>query len=288
VFESIKNIAVDRKNSLPIADLQTRYRATSTPVVFGDLTKHWKATSKWSIDYLSDRFGDLQVPIYSNNPRVNKGHLSQPALHSSVSLYFDELIHRQNDFRISNLLLSAAPSLEADFKYPRLGFDFTQGLSSLNIGRATAVEPMRQSSNILHTVYCHFGEPTSVLLIPPSQTEFVYPVGRSQKTVSTIDFTQPHFGKFPALKELSGYVADLDHGDALYIPAGFWHCTAYTGVGITLSLKIVTGSLMDYAGVLTNSMLHRLSNPMPYNEASLKRLELRTHRLTNAKFADNL
>lgn len=287
MFDQIENIAVDRKNSLPIADLQNRYRATGTPVVFGDLTKRWPATDEWTVDYLQQHIGHLQVPIYSNDIKISPAHPSKPALHSSLKLYFEELIHKDNDLRVSSVPLSSVKDLQPDFSYPRLGFDFRKELTTLYIGCESAVEPMRQSSKVVHRVHCHFGEPCSVLLIPPSQSDYVYAVGRSRKVVSTIDFVKPHFGKYPALEELSGYVAELTHGDALYIPAGFWYCSAYHGVGTTLSLKAVDGTFMEYIAAISNSLLHRLANPLPITEAKLKRLELRTHRVINAQFPDS-
>jgi hypothetical protein len=256
-------------------------------VVFGDLTRRWLATSQWSIDYMTERFSDLQVPLYSNKPNVSERHSSKPVMNSTLKLYFDELIHRKNDFRVSNVPLSLMPDLEKDFSYPRLGFEFKAELSTLGFGCKGAIEPMKKSSDIVNTVHCHFGEPASVLLIPPSQTPFIYRVGRTCSTVSSINFNKPHFKKFPALKNLSGYVAELNHGDALYIPPGFWYCTGYEGVGISLSLGAATGSLMDRAGVVGVSLLNRLMNPSELSDARLRRLELRTHRETNARFLKN-
>lgn len=284
MFEQIKSIEVDRKNSLPIADFHKRYRLTGTPLVFGDLTRRWAASDKWTVNYLAEQTRDVQVPVYSNRPDVNKRHPFNPALHSSLGLYFDELIQRENDLRVSNLALSSVPELEGDFAYPRLGLDFSSKLTSLGFGGLTAVEPMRQASAILHSVQCHFGAGASVLLVPPSQTLYMYKVGRSRNTVSGIDFTRPHLGRYPALKNLLGYVAELSHGDALYVPAGFWYCTAYHGIGTTLCLNSVTGSLMQYAGTLGNSLMHRLVNPLPPSDARLKRQELRTHRKINTRF----
>ena len=106
MFDLIKNIPVDRKNSLPIADLHNRYRSTGTPVVFGDLTKRWPATDEWTVDYLKTQIGHLQVPIYSNNTIINQAHPYKPVQTSSLDLYFDELINKDNDLRVSNVALS--------------------------------------------------------------------------------------------------------------------------------------------------------------------------------------
>lgn len=284
MFNLIKNIAVDRKNSLPVADFHSRYCATGTPVVFGDLTKRWPAVSAWNTDYFAQQISDINVPIYSADQSVNTKHSSKPVMDLSLKEYFKDHIHQNKDFRVSRLPLSSVKMLAEDFNYPRLGLNFNTSLSSFSFGGKGAVEPMIQASDIVQTVHCHFGEPVSLLLIPASQTQYMYKVGRTRSSISSIDFNKPHFEKFPALTKLFGYVAELEHGDAIYIPAGFWYCTAYHGAGVKLSLKVVGGSFSQYTESIKESFLNKLMNPLSISDASLKRKELRVHRELNAKF----
>lgn len=285
MFEQIKSIEVDRKNSLPVADLHARYRSTGTPVVFGDLTHHWPAINKWSDEYLAENIGDVQVPIFSNLASVHGGQPYKPVLHSSLKVYLEELLHKNNDLRISKLPLRSVPALEQDFLYPRLGFDFNASLTSLSLGGDSALEPMSQSSSIIHTVRCHFGEPATVLLIPPEMSGFMYRVGSSMNCVRDIDFKQPQYDKYPALKYLSGYVAELMHGDAIYIPAGFWYCVAYQGAGISLSFEALRGGLMQYAGTMSKFLLNRAMNLMPSKDARLAKQEKQIVVNTNKRLA---
>jgi hypothetical protein len=283
VFELVNSIEVDRKNSLPVADLHARYRRTGTPVVFGDLTQHWPATKKWSADYLSSSVGDVKVPVFSNVAKINGGRPSKPVLHSRLEVYIEELLHQENDLRISKLPLNLLPELERDFVYPRLGFDFNKNLTSLSVGAQGAFEPMRQSSGVVHSVRCNFGERSSVLLIPPEQSPLMYRVGNSQYSVRDINFDQPQFDKYPALRYLSGYVAELDHGDALYIPAGFWYCVGYHGVGINLSFDSLLGGLPHYASAVGKSLIRGLRGSIPFKSERLERLEASTISKTNAR-----
>lgn len=283
MFELINNIEVDRKNSLPVADLHARYRKTGTPVIFGDLTRRWPAKDSWSVDYLADQIGDVGVQIYSNLSSVNAGRPFEPVLCSSLSAYVEELLDKKNDLRVSNLALKSAPRLVQDIFYPRLGFDFDANLTSLGVGGKGAMEPMTQSSSIVHTVLCNFGERTSVQLFPPELSGFMYRVGSSQHTIRDINFDQPDFDKYPALRKLSGYVAVLNHGDALYIPSGFWYCVAYESVGITLSFESIQGNLAQYIGAISKTSTNRLANAMPFKGARLQRAEKQIRLGTNAR-----
>ena len=283
MFELINNIAVDRKNSLPVADLHARYRLTGTPVVFGDLTKNWRAIDRWSEEYLAKKFGDVEVPIYSNLPSVNGGEPHKPVLHSSLDVYLDELLHKENDLRVSDLPLRSVPDLERDFFYPRLGFDFNVNRTTISIAGPGVMTPMVQSSSILHRVECNFGERVSVLLVPPALSGFMYRVGNSLNSVRDINFDKPQFDKYPALKNIFGYVAELNHGDALYIPPGFWVCSAYHGVAIKLSLEAMRGSFTQYVGESRKFLFDRLTVAMPFNNARLAHLENRAVVETNAR-----
>ncbi|MGK0374395.1 MAG: hypothetical protein ACJA2E_000864 [Arenicella sp.] len=282
MFELVKSIAVDRKNSLPVADLHARYRLTGTPVVFGDLTQYWPAKKKWSQEYLAINAGDINVPIYSRSTSLNDGRPYQPVLETSLRLYFKQLLQTKIDLRVSKLPLKSLPNLQRDFLYPRLGFDFNINRTSLSIGGADVIEPPIQASSIVHTVRCNFGDPVTVLLIPPEQSEFMYRVGTSRNSLAEICFDDAQFDKFPALRKLSAYVAELEHGDALYIPAGFWCCAAYQGVGITLSFEALRGDFTDYAGMLSKDLFNKLANAMPARQARLERSEKRAILKTHA------
>jgi len=266
VFESIHNIEVDRKNSLPIADLQTRYRRTGTPVVFGDLIHRWAATSRWTFDYLAQVVGGLEVPLYSNNPGVNSGLPHKPLMTTSLEHFINDLTLKDNDLRVSNLPLRLVPELESDFMVPRLGFEFESSLFTLGLGRAGSVEPMKQSSKITHTLQCHFGEPVTILLFPPSQTPFMYKVGFSKNSIS------------------ARYTAEMKHGDAIYIPPGFWWCTAYQGAGVNLSLRAISGTFTQLFAEGATRMVNTLAQSLFYSQTGLQGFERRAQLRTNVWF----
>lgn len=259
MFKQIKHIPADRKNSLPVTDLQVRYRRAGVPVVIGDLTKNWPAASKWNADYLCKMLGGAEVPVYSERTKLNHGNRFKPVLETTLDRYFEMASQADNDFRVHRFLVSNAPQLEKDFSYPRLGFNFFPRLTALHIGSSGVVEPMRRSSAITHSVHCHFGEPASVLLVPEQQSLLLYAIGNSKATVRDIDFNRPDFKKYPALKAVKAYVAELQHGDALYIPAGFWHCTYYHGTGVTLSLQSLSGKLSQYLAAFTDQIRNRFT-----------------------------
>ena len=50
-------------------------------------------------------------------------------------------------------------------------------------------------------------------------------------------FDKPDFKKFPALKNAKGYICNLNHGEMLYMPEGYWHYMKYITPGFSMSLR---------------------------------------------------
>ena len=47
----------------------------------------------------------------------------------------------------------------------------------------------------------------------------------------------PDFNRWPALRHVQPYVADLQHGEMLYMPEGYWHYMKYITPGFSMSLR---------------------------------------------------
>ena len=60
----------------------------------------------------------------------------------------------------------------------------------------------------------------------------------SDETKSKLDFE-----KFPALKLAKGYEVILEHGDTLFMPAGYWHHMEYIESGFAMSLRALQPSI---------------------------------------------
>jgi hypothetical protein len=79
-------------------------------------------------------------------------------------------------------------------------------------------------------------------LFPPEQIENLYPgpidFTPAGAQVSLVDFAQPDFVKYPKFNQALSHalVAELEPGDALYIPSLWWHhVQAYGGVNILVN-----------------------------------------------------
>src|SRR5699024_8028457 len=61
---------------------------------------------------------------------------------------------------------------------------------------------------------------------------------------------KPDYEKHPALRQVEGQVAELEHGDALYIPPGWWHFVEYRDIGFSMSQGLPAHAAQSRADAL--------------------------------------
>jgi hypothetical protein len=100
-------------------------------------------------------------------------------------------------------------------------------------------------SHILHT---QFIGRKRVLLFPHTEQHKLY--RKPFEVLSLADFSHyyqgngtPDYKQFPALRLAKGYDVILDHGDTLFMPAGYWHHMEYLDSGFAMSLRAMQPSL---------------------------------------------
>jgi hypothetical protein len=100
-------------------------------------------------------------------------------------------------------------------------------------------------SHILHT---QFAGRKRILLFPYEEQHKLY--RKPFEVLSLADFSHyhhfngtPDYNKFPALRLARGYDLTLNHGDTLFMPAGYWHHMEYLQSGFAMSLRALQPSI---------------------------------------------
>lgn len=109
-------------------------------------------------------------------------------------------------------------------------------------------------ANIFHF---HFNGEKECMLVPPSQTKFMYKIPHSVICREDIDFDDPDLQKFPALKNLKPYKTTLSHGEMLYMPESYWHYMKYITPGFSMSLRSIAKKPKHLAEAIYNVILMR-------------------------------
>jgi len=258
VQSMIKQSPVQRESRLTKDEFLTLHKKPEKPVVMENLTENWPAREKWSIDYIKEHIGHKIVTLYDSKPSVDYRHQYDPAAKMDLKSYFELLEKGENDLRLFFYnILAEAPELTEDFSYPDMGLSFFKKLPVLFAGGKGAKVQMHFDIDFADIFLCHFGGKKRVLLFPPDQTQYMYHVPFSFSSLFSVDYDQPDYEKYPALKHLNGEVAELNHGDVLYIPPGYWHYIVYEEMGLSMALRAFPRKPMNFMKMMNNLIIVR-------------------------------
>lgn len=234
------------------------YVKPQKPVVVAQITKDWPAHQKWHFDYIRAVAQDKTVPLYDDRPVTHEDGFNEPHAKMKMGDYIDLLEKEPTSYRIFLYnLMKEVPSLQKDFKWPELGIKLVKQLPMLFFGGENSKVFMHfdiDYSNILHF---HFHGKKQCILFPPDQSKYMYKVPHSLISREDIDFDNPDYDRWPALKKAQGYIAHLEHGDMLYMPEGYWHYMKYVTPGFSMSLRSLPRKPLHFAKAAYNVFVMR-------------------------------
>lgn len=283
---AIQCFPVDRVASISKDDFLRQYKKSAKPLVIEDLTQNWPAREKWSVDYFKSRVGDTMVPLYDSERSTGKKHQHAAAVTMPFKEYISLLQAGETNLRIFFFnLLAATPVLRKDFEFPDIGLKLFKKLPVLFMAGKGARVQMHFDIDMADILLCHFGGKKRVTLISPEQTRYLYRVPFSFSSLFDIDYDKPNFEKYPALKNIRAEVVELNHGDVLYIPPGYWHYVQYDEISFSMSLRAFPRQPRTLARMLYNLLMIRPVEGLmrrlvgqPWNDRNERRAISKTHR----------
>jgi hypothetical protein len=225
-------------------DFDSNYLQPQKPVIIKGLTDQTFAGKEWSIDYFKETMGNVLLDVYDNgNTKAASSAYTTADLKMKFRDYL-EIIEKDEhtDLRIFLCnLFKYNPELRKQYPCP----DFFKGLLDHKGymffgGKDTTVRIHYDidMSNVLHT---HFGGKKRVVLIAPEYSTFLYRLPFN--TYSLVNFDDPDYDKFPALKYVKGYDVILEPGDTLFMPSGYWHYMTYLEGSFSVSYRKISPHL---------------------------------------------
>ena len=255
---SIQTSKAAREEHITKEKFMTQYFESQTPVVMGDLSKDWPTYEKWDLTYMQEVGGDQEVPLYDSKPTKGKQNSAEPAKKMKLAAYLETLKKGPSDYRMFFYnILDHIPSLTKDFKYPEIGLKFFKRLPVLFFGGQGSRVLMHYDIDLANNILFHFHGKKTVILFPPNQTKYLYRVPFSVHNLEEIDMENPDFKAYPALEHAKGIEAELNHGDALFIPSGYWHYVRYDTAGFSMSLRAFPREPKKLAKLLYNVFIMR-------------------------------
>jgi len=214
------------------------------PLIITGLAKQWPAYDKWNWDYLKKVVGNVKVGLYNNVKSDAYTPINTADDYKTFGEYIDMIKEGPAAWRIFLFnIFEHAPGLTKDFTWPEhLMKGFVKRYPMLFTGGKTSITHMHFDIDVSHILHTQFLGKKRVLLFPHEEQYKLY--RKPFEVLSLADFSNyyknngtPDYGNFPALKFATGYDVTLEHGDTLFMPAGYWHHMEYLDSGFAMSLR---------------------------------------------------
>jgi hypothetical protein len=273
---------VDTVDQIAPDKFRESYYLPMRPLVIRNLAKSWPAYTKWNWNYFREVVGDKKVGLYNNVKSDAYTPINQADDYKTFGEYIDMIEKGPAEWRIFLFnIFDHAPQLKNDFTWPdELMKGFVKRYPMLFTGGQGSITHMHFDIDLSHILHTQFAGRKRVLLFPFEQQYKLY--RKPYEVLSLVDFThynQPDsridYEKYPAVKSARGYEVTLEHGDTLFMPAGYWHHMEYLESGFAISLRAMQPSLTGKLKGLSNIVLMRnldtiLKKTMPHQWYAFK------------------
>lgn len=232
---------IERVADITPAEFREKYYLPRKPVIISGLSKNWEAKTKWTWDYFKSIVGEQTVGVYNNTRAGASTPVNGADDYIKFGDYLDMIQQGPVELRIFLFnIFQHAPQLVQDFTWPdEYAKGFLHKFPMLFVGGAGSVAHMHYDIDLSHIFHTQFIGRKRLLLLKNNQSPFIY---RMPMTVeSAASFVNWHeqlnTKDFPALNYANAYTETLNHGETLFMPAGYWHHMEYIDGGFAMSLR---------------------------------------------------
>lgn len=249
---------IPRVKTITKEDFLKYYFKPQKPVVIERFIEDWPAYTKWNLDYMKSIGGDITIPLYDDRPVDYKDGFNEPHAKMKLADYIDLLKREPTKYRIFLWnAIKEIPQLQQDFSFPDFGLKLMKGIPMLFFGGQDSYTFMHYDIDLANIFHFHFEGKKQIILFDQKQNDFLYKVPHSLITREDIDFANPDFEKWPILKKAQGYQTELNHGEVLYMPEGYWHYMRYITPGFSMSLRAIARNPKNFSKAIYNLLIMR-------------------------------
>ncbi len=243
---------IDVVNEISPGDFRENYYKPGKPLIIKNLAKRWPAMDKWNWDYFIEKVGHADVGVYNNVKSDSYTPINTADAYMKFGEYLKKVKAGPLDLRIFLFnIFQHAPELVKDFSWPdELMNGFVKKYPMLFVGGEGSITHMHFDIDMSHILHTQFAGKKRVLLFPHEEQYKLY--RKPWEVLSLANFanyqTSFDYENFPATKLAKGYEVVLEHGDTLFMPAGFWHHMEYIEGGFAMSLRAMQSELSGKLG----------------------------------------
>jgi len=229
---------VERISGISSEDFIANYLKPGKPVIITDfIHKDSPALSKWTYEYFKEIAGDQIISLFGKEETSQDRVASAPVKKMKFSEYLDLIEREPTDLRIFLFnLLKLKPELNHDIIYN----DVTNGkilkwLPYLFFGGEGSSTRNHYDIDMSHVFITQYKGIKKIWLFPLDQSVSLYKIPFNFHSLANLK--DPDYNKFPALKTLQGFEAEIKPGETLFMPSGYWHYIQYVTEGFSISVR---------------------------------------------------
>ncbi|REC61117.1 cupin-like domain-containing protein [Chryseobacterium pennae] len=250
---------IDVVDDISKEEFYEKYLKPRRPVVIKNMAKKWPAYQKWTMEYMKEVVGDVEVPLYDSSKADPSAPINSSAAKMKFGDYVDLIKREPTDLRIFLFdPIKYAPKLLEDYISPKeLMGGFLDKYPNMFFGGKGSVTFLHFDIDMAHIFHTHFNGRKHILLFDYKWRERLYQIPYATYALEDYDIENPDFTKFPALDGVEGIECYLEHGDTLFMPTGWWHWMKYLDGSFSISLRAWDKSWAVKAHSLWNLTVQR-------------------------------
>ncbi len=240
---SIKLSPVDKVSSIEQESFLASYYKPLKPVVIQEPSKPWPAFKKWTPEFFKEQHGNKQVKVYDGSFVVAGKNYMSNAKTISFKKYIDLVMTTSQDLRMFLYnIKSEIPELVDDINFPTLINNVSKSFVFMFFGCKNSVTQMHFDIDMSHVFHTAIRGRKTVYLFPYEESKNLHRYPFTCR--SYVDVEKPDFEKYPGLRKAQGYKVQLEAGETLYIPSGYWHHFVYDEAAYAISLRCANQTLL--------------------------------------------
>lgn len=247
----MKLMPIEKVDKISPRDFRENFYNPMKPVILTNMAKEWAAYNKWNWDLFIQQVGHVQVGVYNNVKSDAYTPINTADDYMTFGDYINMVRKGPAEWRIFLFnIFDHAPQLITDFSWPEdYAGGFVKRYPMLFVGGKGSVTHMHFDIDLSHIFHTQFLGRKRVLLFPFEEQHKLY--RKPWEVLSFVNFehyfdsntNKLDVNNYPAVQYANGFETILEHGDTLFMPAGYWHHMEYLDSGFAMSLRALQNSI---------------------------------------------